>query len=118
MRANIVAFALGVCLLQQQPQLPPLVWALALLPLLAAWWWLHRRTPLAAALCAGLVFAGAGFFYAAARAEWRMAERLPQQWEGVDLTLTGVVAGLPQPFPGGVRFDFDVEQVDPDAARV
>ena len=118
MRANIIAFALGVCLLQQQPQLPPLVWALALLPLLAAWWRLQRRTPLAAALCAGLMFAACGFFYAAARAEWRMAERLPQQWEGVDLTLTGVVAGLPQPFAGGVRFDFDVEQVDPDAARV
>ena len=33
-------------------------------------------------------------------------------------TVTGVVAGLPQPFEGGVRFDFDVEQVEPDAARL
>ena len=118
MRANIIAFALGVCLLQQQPQLPPLAWALALAPLFAAWWWLRAGTAPAAALMAGVMFAASGFFYAAARAEWRMAERLPPQWEGVDLAVSGVVAGLPQPFDGGVRFDFDVERVEPDAARL
>ncbi len=118
MRANIIAFALGVCLLQQQPELLPLVWALAFAPLLVLWWWLRRRSALAAALLAGAMFAAAGFFYAAARAEWRLAERLPPQWEGVDLGVTGVVAGLPQPFEGGVRFDFDVEQVEPAAARL
>jgi competence protein ComEC len=64
------------------------------------------------------VFAAAGFFYAAARAQWRLDERLAPQWEGVDLALTGVVAGLPQPFEGGVRFDFDAEQADPAEARL
>jgi len=49
MRFNIISFALGVCLLQQQPQLPPLAWALSLAPLLAAWWWLRPRAALAAA---------------------------------------------------------------------
>jgi competence protein ComEC len=160
MRSNIIGFALGVCLLQQQPQLPPLAWALLLVPLLAAWWWLRlpagrgrgrrlrsfvlvdalslsatggnrgRSHPLrgpllpahaatfAAALLAFAIFAAAGFFYAAARAEWRLAERLPPQWEGVDLAVTGVVAGLPQPFAGGVRFDFDIEQAEPAEALV
>ncbi len=112
MRSNILAFALGVCLLQQQPQLPPLAWALSLAPLLLVCRWLRPRAALAAALLAGATFAAAGFFYAAARAEWRLAERLSPQWEGVDVGVTGVVAGLPQPFAGGVRFDFDVEQAD------
>ncbi|MEK7436542.1 MAG: DNA internalization-related competence protein ComEC/Rec2 [Pseudomonadota bacterium] len=120
MRSNSIAFALGICLLQQQPQLPPLIWALLLLPALALWWRLHeansRAALLAAVLLLPLLFAATGFFYSAARAQWRLAERLPQQWEGVDLALTGVVASLPQPFDGGVRFDFDVEQAVPAAA--
>ncbi len=118
MRSNIIAFALGVCLLQQQPQLPPLVWVPLLAPLLAAWWWLRPRAAVAAALLGGATFAAAGFFHAAVWAQWRLAERLPQQWEGVDVAVTGVVAGLPQPFERGVRFDFDVEQVEPVAARL
>ncbi len=122
MRPNIIAFALGVCLLQQQAQLPSLVWALLLVPALVAWWRLRasakrfaRVVPLLL-LCA--IVAAAGYFYAAARAQWRLSERLPRQWEGVDLAVTGVVAGLPQPFAGGVRFDFDPEQVEPAAARL
>jgi competence protein ComEC len=118
MRLNVISFALGVWLLQQQPQLPPLVWALVLAPLALAWRWLRPRRAPAAALLAGAMFAAAGFFYAAARAEWRLAERLPAQWEGVDLSVSGVVAGLPQPFEGGVRFDFDLEQVERAGARL
>jgi competence protein ComEC len=124
MRFNIIGFALGVCLLQQQPQLPPLEWALLLLPVLVLWWRLSLRVAdgrgakCAAALLAGALFAAAGFFYAAAWAQWRLADRLPPQWEGVALALTGVVAGLPQPFEGGVRFDFDIEQVEPAKARL
>jgi len=124
MRSNIIGFALGVCLLQQQPQLPPLAWAALLLPLLVVCRWLTLRAAngrgatFAAALLASALFVAAGFFYAAAWAQWRLADRLPPQWEGVDLALTGVVAGLPQPFEGGVRFDFDVEQVEPAEARL
>ena len=118
MRLYILAFALGVCLLQQQPQLPPLTWALGLVPLFAAWWRLRRYAALAAVLLAGIAFAAVGFFYAAARAEWRLSERLTPQWEGADLVITGVVAGLPQAFEGGTRFDFDVEQVETAAAHL
>jgi competence protein ComEC len=123
-RFNIISFALGVCLLQQQPQLPPLAWALLLLPVLVLWWRLslraadRRGAKFAAALLANAMFAVVGFFYATAWAQWRLADRLPPQWEGVELALTGVVAGLPQPFEGGVRFDFDVELVEPAAARL
>ncbi|MBE0615707.1 MAG: DNA internalization-related competence protein ComEC/Rec2 [Burkholderiales bacterium] len=122
MRSNIIAFALGVCLLQQQPQLPPLVWALLLLPALALWWSLQKargsRAVFVAAVLLPALITATGFFYAAARAQWRLDERLPAQFEGVDLSVTGVVAGLPQAFDGGVRFDFDLEQVDSAAARL
>jgi competence protein ComEC len=122
MRANIIAFALGVCLLQQQPQLPPLVWSLWLLPAPPIWWCLRamnmRGAAFAATLLLAAMFAATGFFYAAARAQSRLEERLPRQWEGVDLAVSGVVADLPQPFEGGVRFDFNVEQVEPAEARL
>src|SRR3990172_914004 len=124
MRFNIISFALGVCLLQQQPQLPPLIWALLLVPILPLWWRLSTRAAdggvakLGVMLLASVMFAAAGYFYAAAWAQWRLSERLLPQWEGVDLGVTGVVSNLPQPFEGGVRFDFDVEQVEPAAARL
>ena len=124
MKFNIISFALGVCLLQQQPQLPPLAWALLLVPLLVLWWSLSphaadgRGAKLAALLLANAMFAAAGYFYAAAWAQWRLADRLAPQWEGVDLSVTGVVAGLPQPFERGVRFDFEVEQVEPAEAQL
>ena len=124
MRFNVIGFALGVCLLQQQPQLPPLAWALLLLPVIAFCAWLDLRvsngrvTKLVAMLLAGTMWAAAGFFYAAAWAEWRLADRLAPQWEGRDLRVTGVVASLPQAFERGVRFDFEVEQVEPAEAQL
>jgi competence protein ComEC len=124
MRFNIIGFALGVCLLQQQPQLPPPAWALLLVPAALLWWRLNPRAAaggcgkFAALLLACVVCAAAGYFYAAARAQSRLAERLAPQWEGVDLAITGVVAGLPQPFERGVRFDFDVEAAEPAEAQL
>ena len=122
MRVYIIAFALGVALLQQQAQLPPLAWSLLLAPICGLWWWLQVRfahgNAAAARLLAFAAFFAAGFFYAAAWAQWRLADRLPPQWEGVDVGVVGVVAGLPQPFERGVRFDFDIERVEPAAARL
>jgi competence protein ComEC len=119
MRTNVLAFALGVCLLQQQPQLPPLAWMFLLLPGMGLWWRLRvRRRPVAAALLLYAICTAVGYFYAAAWAQWRLDKRLPPQWEGIDLAVTGVVAGLPQPFEGGVRFDFEAEKAEPAAARL
>ncbi len=73
--------------------------------------------------CAGLLaLAGVGtvlgFCHASAVAQWRLDDRLDPVWEGRDLVLTGVVAGLPQPLERGVRFEFDVESVQPWEAVV
>ena len=124
MRLTILCFALGVCLLQLRSALPPLTGALALVPLGIAGLWPRQRGAANGAiaaiaellLCAACV--GAGFFYAAVRAEMRMSDRLAPQWEGPELQVTGVIAGLPQAFEGGIRFEFDIESASPPEARL
>jgi competence protein ComEC len=44
----------------------------------------------------------------------RLAQVLPAELEGVDLQLTGVIVGLPQPGPQGTRFVLRVEQARRD----
>lgn len=98
------AFAAGAALLQMQAALPALAgaWGVAALAVLAL-----RFKPLwiATALAAG-------FFWAAAWAQWRMAEWLAPEVEGRDIAVVGVVAGLPALDERSVRFDFDVESAD------
>jgi competence protein ComEC len=115
----ILLFALGVWLLQLQPVLPPLVWAgwltacPFLLALLQGGGRLRRILRMAVILIAALAF---GFAWAAWMAHVRMADALPADWEGRDITLVGVVATLPQQYERSVRFEFNVEQLQtPDA---
>ncbi len=126
MRLLLLAFSLGVALLQQQGRLPPLSdCAYALLPALAAAGCAihamraraHRALARAAALfLAAMALGAAGFFYAAWRAESRLADALPTAWENRDISVVGVVDDLPQPADRGVRFAFAVERVlTPDA---
>jgi competence protein ComEC len=115
MRAHILAFAVGVGLLQQQPMLPVIAWAWALLPGAAFAFLLLRarsnRLITIGKVLFAVVFLVAGFFWAAAFAQWRLSDVLPHEWEGRDIQLIGVVAELPQVNEGNVRFAFDVEQV-------
>lgn len=121
MRLHLIAFAAGVWLLQQQPALPDENW-LWLLPLLVTPLFLPTgktgaqqgfRTFLVVLTCASL-----GFGWAAWRAHLRMADALPAAWQGVDVRLEGVVAGLPDRDAHGERFDFRVEHVLTPGARV
>lgn len=108
MRSKLLAFAAGVILLQFQGQLPAgAPWGLAALLLVPApALWPGRLLLRGLAVLAFLV---AGFGWAAWRAELRLAEELPLAWEGRDVAVVGVVAGLPQAFGQGSRFEFDVE---------
>ncbi|MDT3736034.1 MAG: DNA internalization-related competence protein ComEC/Rec2 [Denitratisoma sp.] len=108
---SILAFAAGVWLLQQQPGLPggSLLAGLAAASAgltLAAW----KADGGARRTLAVLAAALAGFAWAAALGQARLADALPAESEGRDIRITGVVAGLPQDYENGVRFDFDVEQ--------
>jgi hypothetical protein len=95
MRLNLIAFCLGIWLLQQLASLPSARW-LWLLPLLLSVLWLpafsrpvseYLRRLGVALLCVAL-----GFAWAAWRADARLAERLPAHWQGVDIEFVGVIA--------------------------
>ncbi len=108
MTTNILAFVLGVWLLQQQAVLPNLAWA----PLLPLLWLAGRFLPATPReLLAKVFFLGFGFFWAAFMAQLRLADALPSAWEGRDIQVVGVVAGLPVETERGLRFTFDVERV-------
>jgi competence protein ComEC len=113
MRLFALAFVLGAFALQNQPALPEtrfafLAGACALALFLVPD---DRRAARALLLLAFGSCAGVG--YATWRAERRLAEALPRAWEGRDLQLTGIVAGLPQTNARGTRFLFDVERMAP-----
>src|SRR5688572_1358734 len=92
------AFAAGAAALQLQAELPPLWWALLLVPLL-----FKTKT-----FFLPLAF-GAGFFWAAGMAHVRMADWLAPELEGRDLEVVGVVSSLPASSERATRFEFEVE---------
>jgi competence protein ComEC len=113
----LLAFALGVVLLQSQLALPDTRLAACIPAVLLLWWLLASRTRFALLLLP-LALMASGFFYAAWRAELRLADALPPAWEGRDIRLTGVIDELPQPTDRGPRFAFSVESAEPSEAIV
>ena len=119
MRSAALGFALGVWSMQQQPALPGAGW-LALFFAFAAIAGIGFSKRVAPAVAAGTIFMGfaaLGFVWAAVFAHLRLSDRLDAALEGRDVVVTGVVAGLPQDFERGVRFDFDVESSEPGVPR-
>ncbi len=119
MRITLIAFCFGVWLLQQQAALPSTRW-LWMLPLLVSVLWLprfFRPVPETLRRLAVVSLAAAlGFAWAAGRADLRLADRLPDHWQGVDLAVVGVVTDLPQTDNRGEHFMLDVERtLTPDA---
>jgi competence protein ComEC len=112
MRLNIAAFVVGIILLQQQPVLPSPSW-IGALPMLATVFWLPRDGRLGRLRRVFVFgfFLAAGFLWAAWRAEVRLADALPRDWEGRDIEATGVVAGLPESTATGLRFLFEPDAV-------
>jgi competence protein ComEC len=121
MRLGILCFVAGAWWLQQQAALPGSAWpwAMAALGLAAAALrpaGTAQRLARAAAVNAGCL--ALGFAWAAGCAHLRLADALPAEWEGRDVTVVGVVAGLPQLYERGARFELDVERVLTGGARV
>ncbi|MFZ2542406.1 MAG: DNA internalization-related competence protein ComEC/Rec2 [Gallionella sp.] len=108
-----ICFTLGVWLLQQQAVLPNFTWAWLLLGLPLTLLIPTRNLSLRIAqggLIATFAF-GLGFYHAAWQAEQRLASSLPNEWQGRDIDVIGVVAELPRNHEHGQRFSFSVEQV-------
>jgi competence protein ComEC len=115
-----LCFTIGVWLLQQQAALPDFVWAWLLpgfpLTLLIPTKPLGLRVVrvvLIAAFASGL-----GFYHAAWQAGQRLAITLPDEWQGRDIEVIGVVAELPRSYQQGLHFSFDVEKILTPQANV
>ena len=112
-------FTFGVWFLQQQAALPalPAYWPIAALVLL-----LPRANSkvLIVARHAALLLSAAllGFCYAAWIAQHRLSDALADEWQGKNITLTGIVAEMPRLHERGLRFAFDVESVQTAGAHV
>ncbi|WP_395824388.1 DUF4131 domain-containing protein [Collimonas sp.] len=113
MRSALVGFVLGVVFLQMQAGLCAswLLICLLVLPTAAfiiagkaRFRWLELSTK----FIAGMLF---GFAWAGLFAQYYLQQELPPEWEGRDITLIGVVDGLPSHFERGVSFTFAVERV-------
>lgn len=105
-------FALGTWLLQQQAALPSFAWAWLLLisPLALFIPRRHLAAQAARTLLLAACAAGSGFYHAAWQAEQRLAVSLPDEWQGRDIEVVGVIAELPRAHERGLRFSFDVER--------
>jgi competence protein ComEC len=115
-----LAWLAGLGLLQQCPRLPlPLEFAaLAGLLLVAAasalWCW-RRAAPVRVALWLSVVALLLAFLQGAWRADTRLAQALPEAWEGRDVRVSGQVASLPSATAGlagapGWRFEFELSE--------
>lgn len=117
MRLFVFAFAAGTFALQCERSLPTWPVALAGIALLLAAYLMRRAhawVRVVVMVCAG---GSLGYGLAAWQAQTRLADELPRAWEGRDIEVVGVVAGLPQVNSRGTRFPFDVESVaTPEAA--
>ncbi len=141
MRLLIPGFLLGVLALQNMPQLPRLAlaspWSWWIIPLLCAvllMWILSRKKSSVEASMSAVVLSGLGavlvilpilscgailgFGYADWRAEVRMSDELPRDWEGRDVEVVGVVASLPVLNDRGTRFEFDIERIATEGAKL
>ena len=113
MRITLIAFCFGVWLLQQQAALPSARWLWSVPLFSAVAWWPrsnHTVSETLRRLTVLLLGAALGFAWAAWRADLRLADRLPDRWQGIDLTVVGVVSDLPQADARGERFVLDVER--------
>ena len=119
----LLAFAAGIGVLQTRAALPEPSWApiaVAVLLVVNAWWirgkrgWRKHGRFLISVGAAGV----SGFGYAAWRADVRLADELPPEWEGVDVVVIGVVDDLPRASDRGHRFALRVERVETPGARV
>lgn len=117
MRTFAIAFLLATCGVQHsaslvEPWLPLL--AGGLVALLTA---LRARGVVRSIFfaAAGLAF---GFGLATGRAHERLSDELPKPWEGRDITLEGVVVGLPQRTDRGIRFLLEPKTILTEGAQL
>jgi len=117
----LLAWVTGVALQLQQPQLWPVTWygagvlaTLMLLPLLA----IQRIGHAARVALVLLAFTLLGASSTGLRAAVFMQQALAPELEGRDITVTGLVAAMPQYNEAGTRFRVELESAELDGQPV
>lgn len=114
MRFPILCFAAGIGCLQQQASLPVFSVLLAtvlggvVLALVPTLLKVSQRAAVLAPIGAFLL----GFCWAGILAQVRLGDALPDDIEGKDVRVIGIVSSMPQRFENGLRFDFAVEEAE------
>lgn len=113
MRSIIIGLVAGAALLQYQSELPALRYLAAIMAvaLLASVYGRRLRSLSIKIPVYVLCGVALGFSWAGLYAQHYLAEELPREWEGRDVTLVGTIDSLPYYFEQGVRFNFAVERV-------
>src|SRR5258708_40337945 len=108
MRFAALGFALGVCLLQRQPELPGAGWTTVFFTLaaIAAIGFSRRVPPVIGAGAMFIGFAALRFAWAAALAQLRLSHRLAPELGAGDVAVTGGGADRPLHVDRGVRSRF------------
>lgn len=104
MITGTVAFVAGVLLLQFQPILPALLWALCIpFLLLSAYFFTWMRLP---------VLFCVGFLWALLHAHWVLSVQLDAGLEGRDVEVVGYIASQPEKEGRRLRFLFEIERLE------
>ena len=102
MIAVTIAFVAGVLVFHQSSHLPGFIWLPCLWTLSGVLLYYRKW------VSAGFVL---GWSWAFLVATLALNDNLRSEWEGKDLMIEGVVAGLPANFDRGVRFGFLIESI-------
>jgi competence protein ComEC len=115
----LLALAAGVLFAQWSPTVPAREWlAASFISLAACVGFLFLRKARAPLLLICVIAIGLGASYALLRADARMSDELPREWEGRDIEIIGVIDELPQRDERSIRFAFRVEAVTTKGATV
>ena len=100
-----LSFLFGVLLLQQLTSLPSIYWCNALIFIVFLPFISHRYYRIFTLFLFG-------FLYALLRAHWVLDIALPDNLQGKDVFVTGVVASIPVDDKRKRRFEFDIETLE------
>ncbi|MCK4865209.1 MAG: DNA internalization-related competence protein ComEC/Rec2 [Gammaproteobacteria bacterium] len=113
MKSGIISFLFGILFLQQFSSLPNIMWCWALfsifsLPFLPRYF----NNVLIARNIRIIILFFLGFLWALLRAHWVLDVSLPNELQGKDLLVTGVIASIPLADNRKQRFEFNIETIE------
>ena len=104
---GILSFLFGILLLQQFSSLPNIFWCWALISIFSI-----PFIPKHFRITKIILLFMTGFLWALLRAHWVLDIALPDEIQGKDILVTGVIASIPLEDKRKRRFEFDIETLE------